>query len=200
MGMTTTQHKRLAMLACSCMAILITPSVMAILMTLYFSVSLQLSVDQLVFNVVTKWLFRLQTVQQRGAAVIAARKLSSAMSAAKATCDHLRDWWNGTKPVSDCLLSVHFLLHCLMWYCNTIARDKHSVITNNALFCLLSSRTIPPTCFSLEIRVIDRIETLTLCALWSDKWSFTLFGNVTYFTEGFRSSNISLSGCQYTKH
>jgi len=38
-------------------------------------------------------------VQQRGAAVIAARKLSSAMSAAKATCDHLRDWWHGTKDV-----------------------------------------------------------------------------------------------------
>lgn len=36
------------------------------------------------------------TVQQRGAAVIKARKLSSAMSAAKAICDHLRDLWSGT--------------------------------------------------------------------------------------------------------
>jgi len=35
-------------------------------------------------------------VQKRGAAILAARKLSSAMSAAKAICDHLRDWWNGT--------------------------------------------------------------------------------------------------------
>lgn len=35
-------------------------------------------------------------VQKRGAAVIAARKLSSAMSAAKAACDHMKDWWNGT--------------------------------------------------------------------------------------------------------
>ncbi len=35
-------------------------------------------------------------MQKRGAAVIAARKLSSAMSAAKAICDHLRSWWNGT--------------------------------------------------------------------------------------------------------
>lgn len=35
-------------------------------------------------------------VQKRGAAIIAARKLSSAMSAAKAICDHLRDWWFGT--------------------------------------------------------------------------------------------------------
>lgn len=36
------------------------------------------------------------TVQKRGAAVIAARKLSSAMSAAKAAGDHMRDWWQGT--------------------------------------------------------------------------------------------------------
>uniref|UniRef100_A0A6B2F626 Malate dehydrogenase n=1 Tax=Bothriechis nigroviridis TaxID=88079 RepID=A0A6B2F626_BOTNI len=35
------------------------------------------------------------TVQQRGAAVIKARKLSSAMSAAKAICDHVRDIWFG---------------------------------------------------------------------------------------------------------
>ncbi|KAJ8365881.1 hypothetical protein SKAU_G00147120 [Synaphobranchus kaupii] len=38
----------------------------------------------------------ISTVQQRGAAVIKARKLSSAMSAAKAICDHMRDIWNGT--------------------------------------------------------------------------------------------------------
>lgn len=37
-------------------------------------------------------------VQTRGAAVIKARKLSSAMSAAKAICDHLRSWWCGTAP------------------------------------------------------------------------------------------------------
>ena len=35
-------------------------------------------------------------MQTRGAAVIAARKLSSAMSAAKAIADHLRDWLRGT--------------------------------------------------------------------------------------------------------
>ncbi|XP_018411095.1 PREDICTED: malate dehydrogenase, cytoplasmic [Nanorana parkeri] len=38
----------------------------------------------------------ISTVQQRGAAVIAARKLSSAMSAAKAICDHIKDIWFGT--------------------------------------------------------------------------------------------------------
>ncbi|OMJ76612.1 hypothetical protein SteCoe_23989 [Stentor coeruleus] len=36
-------------------------------------------------------------VQKRGAAIIAARKLSSAMSAAKAAVDHVRDWYLGTK-------------------------------------------------------------------------------------------------------
>lgn len=40
----------------------------------------------------------LETIQKRGAAVIAARKMSSAMSAAKAAGDHMRDWWLGTKP------------------------------------------------------------------------------------------------------
>ena len=38
----------------------------------------------------------IETVQKRGAAVIAARKLSSAASAAKAIADHLRDWVLGT--------------------------------------------------------------------------------------------------------
>ena len=48
--------------------------------------------------IVSKFYF--QTVQKRGAAVIAARKLSSAMSAAKAAADHMRDWWNGTPEVN----------------------------------------------------------------------------------------------------
>jgi malate dehydrogenase len=36
------------------------------------------------------------TVQGRGAAVLKARKLSSALSASKAVNDHVRDWWFGT--------------------------------------------------------------------------------------------------------
>jgi malate dehydrogenase len=39
------------------------------------------------------------TVQKRGAAIIAARKLSSAASAAKAICDHLHDWCAGTDKI-----------------------------------------------------------------------------------------------------
>jgi len=38
----------------------------------------------------------ISTVQQRGAKVIAARKLSSAASAAQAIVDHMRDWIKGT--------------------------------------------------------------------------------------------------------
>lgn len=38
----------------------------------------------------------IKTVQTRGAAVIAARKMSSAMSAAKAAGDHMHDLWLGT--------------------------------------------------------------------------------------------------------
>ncbi|KAL0267533.1 UNVERIFIED_CONTAM: hypothetical protein PYX00_009779 [Menopon gallinae] len=37
-------------------------------------------------------------IQTRGAAVIAARKMSSAMSAAKAAADHMRNIWQGTPP------------------------------------------------------------------------------------------------------
>jgi len=38
------------------------------------------------------------TVQKRGAEIIAKRKLSSALSAANAVCDHVRDWHLGTAP------------------------------------------------------------------------------------------------------
>ncbi|MFH4973867.1 hypothetical protein AB6A40_000576 [Gnathostoma spinigerum] len=37
-------------------------------------------------------------VQKRGAVIIEKRKLSSAMSAAKAACDHVHNWYAGTKP------------------------------------------------------------------------------------------------------
>jgi len=48
----------------------------------------------------------IKTVQQRGAAVIKARKLSSAMSAAKAACDHMHDWFMGTKQGSFVSMGV----------------------------------------------------------------------------------------------
>lgn len=47
-------------------------------------------------------------MQTRGAAVIKARKLSSAMSAAKAACDHMRDWWIGTQNVSVSQYKIFF--------------------------------------------------------------------------------------------
>lgn len=42
----------------------------------------------------------IKVVQQRGAAIIKARKLSSALSAASSACDHIRDWVVGTPEVS----------------------------------------------------------------------------------------------------
>lgn len=48
----------------------------------------------------------IKTVQQRGAAVIKARKLSSAMSAAKAIVDHVRDWWSGIPEGSYVSMAV----------------------------------------------------------------------------------------------
>jgi len=47
------------------------------------------------------------TVQQRGAKVIAARKLSSAASAAQAIVDHMRDWVKGTPE--GCFVSMGVL-------------------------------------------------------------------------------------------
>jgi malate/lactate dehydrogenase len=46
-----------------------------------------------------KWLKGnfISDVAKRGAAIIAARKLSSAASAASAVCDHVHDWIIGTK-------------------------------------------------------------------------------------------------------
>ena len=46
------------------------------------------------------------TVQQRGAAVISARGLSSAASAANAAIDHVRDWVHGTRGERVCM-GVH---------------------------------------------------------------------------------------------
>jgi len=40
----------------------------------------------------------LSTVQDRGAAIIAARSKSSAASAASSCVDHVRTWWSGTAP------------------------------------------------------------------------------------------------------
>ena len=41
----------------------------------------------------------INTVQQRGAAIIKAQKASSALFATSAACDHMRDWVLGTPKV-----------------------------------------------------------------------------------------------------
>nr|ADK47516.1 cytosolic malate dehydrogenase [Camellia sinensis] len=48
------------------------------------------------------------TVQQRGAAIIKARKLSSALSAASSACDHIRDWVLGTPEGTWVSMGVYF--------------------------------------------------------------------------------------------
>uniref|UniRef100_A0A7N0VJS0 Malate dehydrogenase n=1 Tax=Kalanchoe fedtschenkoi TaxID=63787 RepID=A0A7N0VJS0_KALFE len=56
-----------------------------------------------------KWLTSefIKTVQQRGAAIIKARKLSSALSAASSACDHIRDWVHGTPEGSWVSMGVY---------------------------------------------------------------------------------------------
>jgi len=48
----------------------------------------------------------IKLIQTRGAEIIKKRKLSSAMSAAKAACDHMRDWFQGTKEDSWVSMAV----------------------------------------------------------------------------------------------
>ena len=50
----------------------------------------------------------INTVQQRGAAIIKARKASSALSAASAACDHMRDWVLGTPKVDSLSSQIAF--------------------------------------------------------------------------------------------
>ncbi|XP_076817944.1 uncharacterized protein LOC143463363 [Clavelina lepadiformis] len=59
------------------------------------------------------------TVQKRGAAIIAARKLSSAMSAAKAICDHLRDWHFVLVIHSITLYITLYIQYCIGLNCGT---------------------------------------------------------------------------------
>lgn len=49
-------------------------------------------------------------MQQRGAAIIKARKLSSALSAASAACDHIRDWVLGTPKVQALPVKRSYIL------------------------------------------------------------------------------------------
>ena len=49
----------------------------------------------------------IKTVQQRGKAIIDARKLSSALSAANAVADHLRAWVNGTADGDPVSMAVY---------------------------------------------------------------------------------------------
>merc|ERR1712098_490483 len=62
----------------------------------------QATADGQALGLETPWLESefMPTVQKRGAAVIAARKLSSAMSAAKAASDHMKSWFSST-PADD---------------------------------------------------------------------------------------------------
>jgi malate dehydrogenase len=63
------------------------------------SISTNVPVKSLISD--DKWVYGefIQTVQQRGAAIIKERKLSSAASAASAACDHMRSWVLGTEEV-----------------------------------------------------------------------------------------------------
>lgn len=76
------------------------------------------------------------TVQKRGAAIIAARKASSALSAAKAVRDHMRTWMFGTPP--DEIVSM-----------GVIATGNHYGIDENLCF------SFPCKCKDFEYEILS---------------------------------------------
>jgi len=81
----------------------------------------------------------LSIVQKRGAAIIAARKLSSAFSAANAVADHIRDWVCGT-PEGDFVSMA-------------VATDgKHYGIREGIIF------SFPVRCHGGKYEIVDGLE------------------------------------------
>jgi len=87
-----------------------------------------------------EWLEKsfIPTVQKRGAAIIEARGLSSAASAANAAIDHVRDWVHGT-PEGD-------------WVTMGVAADGSYGIPEGVLY------GYPVTCRGGEYRIVQGIE------------------------------------------
>ena len=59
-------------------------------------------------------------MQQRGEAVIKARKQSSSLSAASAACDHMRDWILGTPKVQNMLFFSSSKHHARLNFSSTL--------------------------------------------------------------------------------
>ncbi|EPZ33233.1 malate dehydrogenase [Rozella allomycis CSF55] len=81
----------------------------------------------------------IETVQNRGTDVIKARKLSSAMSAAKACADHMRDWCLGTKQGEIVSMAV-------------VSNGNMYGIPKDIVF------SVPVTCNNGEWKLVEGIE------------------------------------------
>jgi len=105
------------------------------------------------------------TVQKRGAAVIAARKLSSAMSAANAACDHMRDWFNGTAAGEFTSMGVfsdgsYNVPEGIMYsYPVTIADGKWSIVKDLPIDDFAKSKMAA----TAEELVSERADALSIC-------------------------------------
>jgi len=109
----------------------------------------------------------LKTVQNRGAAIIKARKLSSAMSTAKAICDHLRDWhcgnsggWTSMGVVTDGSYGIpEGLVYSMP--CN-ISQDGNWTIVKGLEIDTFSKEKMDVTCKELisEKEIVKRFGLL----------------------------------------
>lgn len=110
------------------------------------------------------------TVQQRGAAIIKARKLSSALSAASSACDHIRDWVLGTPEVLfnfepvDCLCSKKTIITkyivCLICQGTFVSMGVYSDGSYNVPAGLIYS--FPVTCRNGEWSIVQGIHIFSL--------------------------------------
>lgn len=114
------------------------------------------------------------TVQQRGAAIIKARKLSSALSAASSACDHIRDWVLGTPKVGYFqhfilwkfllyLLILHLLLPQGTWVSMGVYSDGSYGIQPGLIY------SFPVTCENGEWKIVQGAFCfLELCKFYID--------------------------------
>lgn len=85
-------------------------------------------------------------MQERGAAIIKARKLSSALSAASSACDHIHDWVLGTPKVFSDILVFNvacFIIVSLFYdFCRELGCQWGCVLMDHTAYlpasCILS--------------------------------------------------------------
>ncbi|XP_022759489.1 malate dehydrogenase, cytoplasmic-like isoform X1 [Durio zibethinus] len=106
------------------------------------------------------------TVQQRGAAIIKARKLSSALSAASAACDHIRDWVLGTPKGTWVSMGVYsdgsygIQPGIIYSFPVTCEKGQWSIVQGKVPFCIVEQMAMAEQHFIISLIANLRIVSL----------------------------------------